>query len=165
VDPREGTQGPDAIGVDALLGLAIEQARLSDRLGSVPVGCVIADPDGQVLSLGRNRVGEGEGALAHAEIDAIRRSRFAPNEDSRWTIASSWEPCLMCLGAILIGPFYTLIWACDSRDSALAALATTDYRRERLASLTILAEPSPRHREESRELVSSYRERLPRREW
>ncbi len=52
--------------------LALALARDAGENGDVPVGCVIADRDGNVIGRGRNRREEGRDATAHAEIEAIR---------------------------------------------------------------------------------------------
>ena len=49
--------------------LALAQAAADD--GEVPVGCVVAMPDGRIVGRGRNRREKGRSALAHAELEAI----------------------------------------------------------------------------------------------
>ena len=44
--------------------LALAQAAADD--GEVPVGCVVAMPDGRIVGRGRNRREKGRSALAHA---------------------------------------------------------------------------------------------------
>lgn len=83
--------------------LALEEARLALETGDVPVGCVIAGPDGAVLGRGRNRREADRSALAHAEVEAIRRACAARGS---WrlhgcTLYVTLEPCPMCAGAIL----------------------------------------------------------------
>ncbi len=71
--------------------------------GDVPVGCVIVDPDGQVIGRGRNRREELHDATAHAEVEAIRQACEALGS---WRLTGcslfvTLEPCPMCAGAIL----------------------------------------------------------------
>ena len=87
--------------------LALALAREAGEAGDVPVGCVIAGPDGTVLGRGRNRREGGAGAAAdataHAEILAIREACAALGT---WrldgcTLYVTLEPCPMCAGAIV----------------------------------------------------------------
>ena len=71
--------------------------------GEIPVGCVIVDGEGALLSEGRNRREERGDATAHAEVEAIRCAS-ARRGDWRLedcTIFVTLEPCPMCAGAIL----------------------------------------------------------------
>ena len=51
--------------------MALDLAREAAEAGEVPVGCVITDPDGNVIGTGRNRREETHSASAHAEMEAI----------------------------------------------------------------------------------------------
>jgi tRNA(adenine34) deaminase len=130
--------------------------------GSVPVGSVIVSPAGRVEGRGHNRVQLGTDPTAHAEIDAIRRTSViwasgAPG----WTLVTSAEPCLMCLGAILLLPISSLVWATDSGlESALAAVRESGFLASRLESLVVTSEPSPRHRDASRTVLLEFYARI-----
>ena len=81
------------------LTLAAEAA----EAGEVPVGCVIADPDGTVIGRGRNRREERHSALSHAETEAIAEACRVRGD---WrlegcTLFVTQEPCPMCAGAII----------------------------------------------------------------
>ena len=83
--------------------LALARAREAAEHGEVPVGCVIAGPDGTVIGRGRNRREESGDATAHAEIEAIRAACAALGD---WrlegcTLFVTLEPCPMCTGAII----------------------------------------------------------------
>ncbi len=71
--------------------------------GDVPVGCVVAAPDGSIIGRGRNRREELGLATAHAEIEAINQACAALGS---WrltgcTLYVTLEPCPMCAGAIV----------------------------------------------------------------
>jgi len=77
--------------------------------GTIPVGAVIAAPDGEIVAEGRNRIFEsrapaGELAgtrLAHAEVNALAHLDLS----RRWedhTLYTSLEPCVLCVGAALL---------------------------------------------------------------
>lgn len=83
--------------------IALKLAREAANLGEVPVGCVIADAEGNIIGRGRNRREENHDACAHAEIEAIREA-CAHSSDWRLencSIFVTLEPCPMCTGAII----------------------------------------------------------------
>ena len=103
-----------------MLERSLELARQSLRRGSSPIGCVIVDGHGKIVSEGRNKCAEpwpktpqriGNSGLAHAEMDAFYRVRLETPEDC--TVYSSLEPCLMCGGAIGMLQVGRVVWACD----------------------------------------------------
>ena len=82
---------------------ALALAREAADAGEVPVGCVVAGPDGTIIGRGRNRRQELGDATAHAEIEAIREACAALGD---WrlegcTLFVTLEPCPMCTGAII----------------------------------------------------------------
>ena len=92
--------------------LALDLAREAAANGEVPVGCVIAGPDGAVIGRGRNRREETGDATAHAEIEAIREACAARGN---WrlddcTLYVTLEPCPMCTGAIINARVPTLVF-------------------------------------------------------
>ncbi len=77
------------------------------RAGSIPVGAVLVDEAGAVVGRARNRIFEDDppdpqlarSRLAHAELNVlVGLSSTRTYED--WTLYSSLEPCLLCLGAV-----------------------------------------------------------------
>ncbi len=82
---------------------ALELARACIPDGDVPVGCVIADPKGEIIGRGHNRREADHSAVAHAEMEAIQMACAARGS---WrlegcTLYVTLEPCPMCAGAIL----------------------------------------------------------------
>lgn len=75
--------------------------------GSIPIGSVIVSGDGEIISRGRNMIGENINELrrlsgskiAHAEMNAIYSSKQGIMNA---TIYSTMEPCVMCFGAIVM---------------------------------------------------------------
>lgn len=71
--------------------------------GEVPVGCVIADETGKIISRSENTRERSRSALGHAELSAIDEACRARGD---WrldgcTLFVTLEPCPMCAGAIL----------------------------------------------------------------
>ena len=83
--------------------LALALAKEAAEDGEVPVGCVIAGPDGAVIGTGRNRRESDSDATAHAEMEAIRAACSALGS---WRLTGcslyvTLEPCPMCAGAVI----------------------------------------------------------------
>ena len=100
---------------------AIELARSCLPDGDVPVGCVIAAPDGSIIGWGRNRREAVGKATAHAEVEAID---MACSVVGNWrltdcTLYVTLEPCPMCAGAILNARI-SKVWY-GARDRAFGA--------------------------------------------
>ena len=94
------------------MSLALELAREAAAKGEVPVGCVIAGPDGAVIGRGRNRREESGDATAHAELEAIRQACAALGDWrlSGCTLFVTLEPCPMCTGAIINSRIPTVVF-------------------------------------------------------
>ena len=88
---------------EQMMRLALALAGEAEKNGDVPVGCVIADADGNIIGQGRNRREDDQDATAHAEIEAIREACRAKGS---WRLDDcilcvTLEPCPMCAGAII----------------------------------------------------------------
>ncbi len=81
---------------------ALVEARAAADRGEVPVGAVIAGPDGSIVASAGNRTRELNDPTAHAEILALRAACAAagserlPDHDLYVTL----EPCAMCAAAL-----------------------------------------------------------------
>jgi tRNA(adenine34) deaminase len=85
----------------------VELAWESYCAGSLPIGAVVADADGNVLSRGRNRIYERSGEdgslvghrLAHAEINALITLDYERSDPGACVLYTTTEPCPLCVGA------------------------------------------------------------------
>lgn len=70
--------------------------------GDVPVGCVVVDPQGEIIGRGRNRREELSSATRHAEVEAIEDAcrRVGSWRLTGCSLYVTLEPCPMCAGAI-----------------------------------------------------------------
>lgn len=88
---------------DEAMAKAIELARAAGSVsGDVPVGAIILDAKGEVISTGVNQRELLSNPVAHAEIVAIQKAASAIGN---WrldncTLVVTLEPCAMCAGAI-----------------------------------------------------------------
>jgi tRNA(adenine34) deaminase len=113
--------------------LALAEADRAAKAGDVPVGAVIVDADGDLLSEGRNRRELEKDPTAHAEIDALRR---AAQRLGHWrvegTLYVTLEPCLMCAGALVNARIRRVVYgALDAKAGATESLYSVG-RDERL---------------------------------
>jgi tRNA(adenine34) deaminase len=81
---------------------ALEEARLAEASGEVPIGAVLV-VDGAVVARGFNRPIGAVDPTAHAEVVVLREAA-ARMGNYRLTGAELYvtvEPCLMCVGALV----------------------------------------------------------------
>ena len=80
--------------------LALEQAKLAEDKGEVPIGAVVVDESGEVVAQGHNLRETLNSPSAHAEHLAIEE---ASKKLKAWrltgcTVYVTLEPCVMCAG-------------------------------------------------------------------
>ncbi len=95
------------------MGRALELARQALVAEEVPVGAVVV-LGGEVVGEGENRTRRDSDPTAHAEVVALREAARHQG-DFRLegaTLYVTVEPCLMCLGAILIARISRLVYGC-----------------------------------------------------
>ena len=91
------------MGIEEAMRVAIEHAKIASVASrDVPVGAVILNADGDLISTGNNQRELLNDPTAHAEIVAIRHAAKALEN---WrldgcSIIVTLEPCAMCAGAI-----------------------------------------------------------------
>lgn len=90
--------------------IALAEAERSRDEGNSAVGSIIVR-DGEVIARGRNLVTTEHDVTAHAETVALRVAGAAL-ETERFegcTLYTTFEPCPMCCGAILLAGISTLV--------------------------------------------------------
>ncbi len=107
------------------LRLAVSEAELAQAAGEVPVGAVVLDPGGTVLSRGQNRVIRDHDPSAHAEIVAMRDAGRALGNYrlEGCTLYVTLEPCAMCAGAMIHARIARLVFgAFDPKAGAVGSV-------------------------------------------
>jgi len=106
------------------MGIALREAKKAGDRGEIPIGAVVVK-DGVAVGRGYNRREGKRDPVAHAEIIAIRQ---AARRMGNWrltgaTLYVTLEPCLMCMGAILLARIDTLVFGCfDPKAGAAGSL-------------------------------------------
>lgn len=88
-----------------------EEAWEAYRNGSIPIGAVLTNTYGEIVSRGRNRINEktsprnqvSSNRLAHAEINVLLQVNSIDSDDIKgYSLYSTTEPCVQCFGAIVM---------------------------------------------------------------
>ncbi|MBN1626778.1 MAG: nucleoside deaminase [Deltaproteobacteria bacterium] len=114
-----------AVDYDQLMGEALFEAKKALEKGEVPVGAVLAGPEGEILARGHNQPISLNDATAHAEIIAIREAgKSCGNYRLPGTIlVVTIEPCIMCMGAAINARVSRLVFgAFDPKAGAAGSL-------------------------------------------
>lgn len=86
---------------EQLLSEAIAEAKLGLSEGGIPIGSVLADASGKVISRGHNlRIQTGD-PTAHAEVVCIRNAGRR-TDWHKLILVSTLSPCIMCTGTALL---------------------------------------------------------------
>ncbi|MCL2702228.1 MAG: nucleoside deaminase [Defluviitaleaceae bacterium] len=73
--------------------------------GSLPIGAVIVNESGEIISSGRNRIfepGIGNRKIAHAETEALYKLDSSKYPDKTYTLYTTLEPCPMCFCTVVM---------------------------------------------------------------
>jgi tRNA(adenine34) deaminase len=94
------------------MSLALEEARVAESLGDVPIGAVLVRDD-EVLARAGNARERDRDPTAHAELLVIREASKSLGE---WRLEAcelfvTLEPCAMCAGAMVLARLPRLVYA------------------------------------------------------
>jgi len=107
-----------------LMQQAITLAQEVKSSGDVPVGALIINEAGEIISSGKNERGKDNDPTAHAEILAIKRAgeKLGSWRLDELTLIVTLEPCVMCAGAILQSRLKRLVFgAFDQKAGAVGS--------------------------------------------
>jgi tRNA(adenine34) deaminase len=103
---------------------ALREAGTAAAKGEVPIGAVIVH-DGTIIGRGHNLRETSNDPTTHAEMVAIRE---AAAHIGHWRLLDTslyvtLEPCVMCMGAIILARIPRLVYACrDPRAGAVGSI-------------------------------------------
>ena len=103
---------------------ALAEAEIAEGLGEVPIGAVVVLGD-QIIGQGHNLREISNDPTTHAEILAIQQ---AAKQQNSWrlldcTLYVTLEPCVMCMGAIILARIPRLVFGCrDPKAGAACSL-------------------------------------------
>ena len=84
-----------------LLREALEEAWRGLREGGLPIGSVLADRSGRIVSRGHNQRVQTGDPTAHAETVCLRNAGRR-RDWAELTLVSTLSPCIMCTGTALL---------------------------------------------------------------
>ncbi|MEM6258313.1 MAG: nucleoside deaminase [Planctomycetota bacterium] len=84
-----------------LMNAAFDQAKKSYDEGGIPIGAVLADAEGNIVSAGHNRRVQHGDPTAHGEMNCIRNAGRR-RDWTTLTLYTTLSPCIMCSGAAML---------------------------------------------------------------
>jgi len=136
---------------------ALKEAKKALAEGQNPIGCVIVDENGKIIARAHNHVDKYKDKTAHAETQAIRKTRkYVKDENIRqWTLYTTLEPCIMCMGTILMADIGKVVWSAGDRlQQTHQILKSTPYLR--VKRLVAIACPDPELEKECQAINDNY---------
>lgn len=103
---------------------ALAEAEKAWTKGEVPVGAVVADPQGRLIGMGHNEPIRRLDPSAHAEMLALRTAAQTVGNYrlDGCVLVVTLEPCLMCTGAIVHSRLAGVVYgAADSKAGAVVS--------------------------------------------
>ena len=94
----------------------MKQARKAAERDEVPIGAVIVDPEGNIVSRAYNRMHSARCQTEHAEVRAIKKAckKLGDWRLDGYTIYVTVEPCAMCYGLIRLCRISRLVYGAES---------------------------------------------------
>ncbi len=145
--------------LERLLDAALNEAEWALQEGNLPIGAVVARRDGSIISRAGNAVRQRGLAIAHAELEALLLAAPLPSPSRDFVLATTLEPCRMCLGAALEQGFDTVAYGLNAPENG--GVNTVEAPASGSAVLPRLV--GGIHRDRARGLFESFLRNPPRR--
>jgi tRNA(adenine34) deaminase len=102
----------DALDHEIFMREALKEAELAGQAGERPIGAVIVH-QGQVIGRGRAQHRARHSGIAHAEMNALLQAEqyIQAHIHDGCVIYTTVEPCVMCLGAIVMSDIDHIVYA------------------------------------------------------
>jgi tRNA(adenine34) deaminase len=123
----------DSLDQEKFMRAALKEAELAGEAGEKPIGAVIV-LNGEVIGRGRARHLERQSGIAHAEMNALLQAEqviYAHKHDG-CVIYTTLEPCVMCLGAIVMSDVDHIVFALADQWINPAAMLKLDHVRRHI---------------------------------
>lgn len=118
---------------ERFMKLAVEQAKIAEENGDVPIGAVIVHND-TIIAKAYNQREQLQDPTAHAEIIALTQAAAALEN---WhlngcTMYVTLESCPMCAGALVLARIDRLVYGCDDPKTGACGSLYNIVQDERL---------------------------------
>lgn len=101
---------------------AVAEAEIAAEEGNWPMGCVIV-VDNQIVARAHNTGYTDKNRLAHAEIKALTQVKdLLEKKRGQATLYTTYEPCPMCFGAIVLNKIRRVVTGIDLDQSGCLSL-------------------------------------------
>jgi tRNA(adenine34) deaminase len=112
---------------------ALKEAELAGQTGERPIGAVIVH-EGQVIGRGRAQHEARHSQIAHAELNALLQAEQFINAHIHGgcILYTTVEPCVMCLGAIVMSDVDHVVYALPDTNIRPARMLEIDYVRRHI---------------------------------
>lgn len=101
--------------LERIMRAALQAARDGLKNGEVPIGCAIANGNGEILVASYNCMNATNRKTAHAEMMAFEDGEKVIDIEAKdLIVASTLEPCVMCGGALMLSGVDTVIFGLEA---------------------------------------------------
>lgn len=113
---------------EALMVEAIKEAELAYLEDEVPIGAIVVNKKGNIISKAHNRNINDKDPCAHAEILAIQKAcaSLSTTHLSECILVVTLEPCLMCAAAISLSSLDGIVFGAWNKHSG-AIVSQNDF--------------------------------------
>ena len=137
------------------LEITLDEAKKAFNEGNYPIGSLIVDSSGNIISQKRNQSFTNKDVSAHAEILNLRE--IGGKNKETLLMFSSLEPCFGCSFFIARSPILKIYSALkDPHKGGMSDLKNQDQFSSFFSDIELINEPYEDLKEQSKELMKSY---------
>lgn len=109
---------------------ALSEARIAAETGELPIGVVLVH-NGNIVARGHVGHVARVSKIAHAEMDVLTKAeKYLESHPHECVIYSTVEPCVMCLGAIVMANVSHVVFALQDNWIKPSEMLRIDYVRQ-----------------------------------